>query len=34
VMSGIGTAQEEGTDKGQFVHMWRVYCGGQCFSGG
>ena len=34
VMSGIGTAQEDGADKGRIVHMWRVYCGGQCFTGG
>lgn len=34
VMSGIGTAQEDGADKGKNVHMWRVYCGGQCFVGG
>jgi virulence factor Mce-like protein len=31
VMSGIGIAQEEGSDKGKTVHMWRVHCGGQCF---
>lgn len=30
VMSGIGTAQEEGPQKGQTVHMWRVYCAGGC----
>ena len=31
VMSGVGTAQENGPDKGQTVHMWRVFCAKQCF---
>jgi virulence factor Mce-like protein len=31
VMSGVGTAQENGSDKGQTVHMWRVYCAKHCF---
>jgi len=31
VMSGVGTAQENGPDKGQTVHMWRVYCATHCF---
>ena len=31
VMSGVGTAQEDGHDKGQTVHMWRVFCAKQCF---
>jgi virulence factor Mce-like protein len=31
VMSGVGTAQEDGPQKGQTVHMWRVYCAGACF---
>jgi virulence factor Mce-like protein len=34
VMSGIGTAQENGPQKGQTVHMWRVYCAGACFVSG
>jgi virulence factor Mce-like protein len=33
VMSGVGVADEEGFDKGKTVHMWRVYCPGQCFQG-
>src|ERR1700682_5308177 len=31
VMSGVGTAQENGPDKGNTVHMWRVYCATHCF---
>lgn len=31
VMSGIGIADEPGVDKGKTVHMWRVFCPGQCF---
>jgi virulence factor Mce-like protein len=31
VMSGIGTAQEDGPQKGKTSHMWRVYCAGACF---
>ena len=31
VMSGVGTAQENGPDKGNTVHMWRVFCAKQCF---
>lgn len=34
VMSGIGTAQESGPQKGQTVHMWRVHCAGACFTSG
>jgi len=30
VMSGVGTAQEDGPQKGQTSHMWRVYCAGAC----
>ena len=31
VMSGVGIADEAGPDKGKVVHMWRVFCAGQCF---
>jgi virulence factor Mce-like protein len=34
VMSGIGTANEDGPQKGKTVHMWRVYCADQCFQAG
>ena len=35
VMSGVGVAEEAGApDKGQVVHMWRVYCRGPCFQTG
>ncbi|HEY9286878.1 MAG TPA: MlaD family protein [Candidatus Dormibacteraeota bacterium] len=34
VMSGFGTAQEDGPQKGTKVHMWRVYCADSCFTAG
>lgn len=34
VMSGIGTAKEDGPQKGTQQHMWRVYCAGACFVSG
>jgi hypothetical protein len=34
VMSGIGTANEDGPQKGKTVHMWRVYCADECFQAG
>jgi phospholipid/cholesterol/gamma-HCH transport system substrate-binding protein len=34
VMSGIGHPDEPGSNHGDWVHMWRVYCADQCFQPG
>jgi virulence factor Mce-like protein len=34
VMSGIGHPDEAGSNPNDWVHMWRVYCAGQCFQPG
>jgi phospholipid/cholesterol/gamma-HCH transport system substrate-binding protein len=34
VMSGIGHPDEPGSNPNDWVHMWRVYCAGQCFRPG
>jgi phospholipid/cholesterol/gamma-HCH transport system substrate-binding protein len=34
VMSGIGHPNEPGSNPNDWVHMWRVYCAGQCFQPG
>jgi hypothetical protein len=34
VMSGIGHPDEPGSNPNDWVHMWRVYCAGQCFQPG
>jgi virulence factor Mce-like protein len=34
VMSGIGHPDEAGSNPDDWVHMWRVYCAGQCFQPG
>lgn len=34
VMSGIGHPNEPGSNQGDWVHMWRVYCADQCFQPG
>jgi len=34
VMSGIGHPNESGSNPNDWVHMWRVYCAGQCFQPG
>ena len=34
VMSGIGHPNEPGSNSGDWVHMWRIYCADQCFQAG
>ncbi|TMG30178.1 MAG: MCE family protein [Chloroflexi bacterium] len=34
VMSGVGHPDEAGSDSHSWVHMWRVFCANQCFTGG